>query len=106
MTYERKLYVALRQKNKIKINKIIEQIYHSYGKSVGFIISKYVEDCNVVLKLTNDVFYNFSKVLNSVKIDNINYYLTIQAKRTVIDYLNSVKNFKLSIKMNILLKKN
>lgn len=94
MSYERELSHAIRKKDVLEIERIFEQIYYKYGRLVGFIISKYVSNINDVEELTNDVFLNFSKVLQFIKLDNIKYYLVVQAKNTAINFVKKTSKLK------------
>ena len=92
MTYEKSLARAIKAKNSLEIEKAFEQIYYKYGKLVAFVISKYVFNKNDIEELVNDVFLNFSRVLYSIKLDNIKYYLVVQAKNAAINFVK--KNSK------------
>ena len=92
MSFEKKLKRAIRKNDLLEIEKVFEQIYYKYGKLIGFVISKYVSNNSDVEELVNDVFLNFSKVLFSIKLDNIKYYLVVQAKNTAINFVK--KNSK------------
>lgn len=87
MSYEKKLISAIRKQDMFAIEKIFEKIYYEYGKLVGFVISKYVSNTADIEELINDVFLNFSKVLYSIKLDNIKYYLVTQAKNAAINFV-------------------
>lgn len=91
MSYERKLVSAIKRKDELKIEKLFEEIYYKYGKLVGFIISKYVSNVNDVEELINDVFLKFSRVLYTIKFDNIKYYLIVQAKNAAINFVKKTK---------------
>ena len=93
MSYEKKLLSSIRRNDLAAIEKTFEQIYYEYGKLVGFVISKYVTNINDVEELTNDVFLKFSKVLYSIKLDNIKYYLVVLAKNAAINFVK--KNSKI-----------
>lgn len=95
MLYEKSLARAIKKKNSIEIEKLFEQIYYKYGKLVGFVISKYVSNKNDIEELVNDVFLNFSRVLHSIRLDNIKYYLIVQAKNTAINFVK--KNSKMKV---------
>ena len=92
MSYEKKLKSAIRKQDISEIERVFEQIYYAYGKLVGFVISKYVLNTADIEELINDVFLGFSKVLYSIKLDNIKYYLVVQAKNAAINFVK--KNSK------------
>ncbi len=92
MTYERKLARAIADADLDMLEKLFEEIYYKYGKLVGFIISKYVPDKEDIEELTNDVFVNFSKALGRIELDNIKYYLVVQAKNSAINFVKKKTN--------------
>ena len=57
MSFEKKLSKAIKHNNPYKIEQIFEEIYYEYGKLVGFIISKYVN--NQYLGLPKLVIWDF-----------------------------------------------
>ncbi len=87
MSFERRLKRAIADRDIDRIESIFGEIYMEYGKLVGFIISKYVTGMEDVEELTNDVFVNFSRVLCRIELDNIKYYLVVQAKNSAINFL-------------------
>ena len=94
MSYEKKLISAIKKQDISAIERIFEQIYYDYGKLVGFVISKYVSNTADIEELINDVFLKFSKVLYSIKLDSIKYYLVVQAKNTAINFVKKNSNIK------------
>lgn len=94
MSLESKMIRALNKKDINQIEHVFEEIYYKYGKLVGFVISKYVYNISDVEELINDVFCNFSKVLYSIKFDNIKYYLVVQAKNAAINFIKKNKGVK------------
>ncbi len=92
MSFEKRLSRAIRNCDIDKIEAIFEEIYREYGKLVAYIISKYVERKEDIEELTNDVFVNFSRVLHRIELDNIKYYLVVQAKNSAVNFLK--KNSK------------
>ncbi len=87
MSFEKRLYRAIRNCDIDKIEAIFEEIYNEYGKLVAYIISKYVGRREDIEELTNDVFVNFSRVLHRIELDNIKYYLVVQAKNSAVNFL-------------------
>ncbi len=92
MSFEKRLSRAIRNCDIDKIEAIFGEIYREYGKLVAYIISKYVERKEDIEELTNDVFVNFSRVLHRIELDNIKYYLVVQAKNSAVNFLK--KNSK------------
>ncbi len=92
MSFERRLQKAIKNYDTEKIESIFEEIYREYGKLVAYIISKYVAEKEDIEELTNDVFVTFSTVLHRIKLDNIKYYLVVQAKNSAVNFLK--KNSK------------
>ncbi len=92
MSFERRLYRAIKNCDTKKIESLFEEIYREYGKLVAYIISKYVGKKEDIEELTNDVFVNFSRVLHRIELDNIKYYLVVQAKNSAVNFIK--KNSK------------
>lgn len=92
MKLERKLSVAIESKNTNLIEEVFENIYYEYGKLVGFIISKYVIRKEDIEEIVDDVFVSFFKAIFKTKINNIKYYLVVQAKNAAINFIKSKNN--------------
>lgn len=87
----RQLNSALRSNDHEKISYVFESIYHSYYRLIGYVISKYVKDTNIVNDLISDTFVKFYKAMFNTKIRNIKYYLVTIAKNLAITYLKDIK---------------
>jgi DNA-directed RNA polymerase specialized sigma24 family protein len=74
------------QKN---IDIVFKEIYDKFYKLVAFCIARYVKSKQDVEDLSDDVFVNFYKHINSIEISNIKYYLTTSAKNTSLNFLRS-----------------
>lgn len=99
MNYEKEFTKAIKRNNIEKIEELFENLYLEYGKLIGFVISKYVSKKEDIEELVNDVFLQFSKVLFSIKLDNIKYYLVTAAKNTSINFVKRKDN-KLNVEYN------
>lgn len=99
MSLEKKLLRAIKSNNRYTIDNVFELIYYEYYKLVAYVIAKYVSKKEDIEELVNDVFLQFSKVLFSIKLDNIKYYLVTIAKNTSINFLKRKDN-KLNVEYN------
>lgn len=76
MKDEEKLSLAIKSKNKNKIEKVFKDIYCQYYGLLSFIASKYLKSNEDVEEIVNDAFINFFNNLKNITFSSIKYYLT------------------------------
>lgn len=90
---EELLFLAIKSKNKNKINETFEKIYNDYVKLVAFSVGKYVKDVDDIKDITNEVFIRFFKNIQNVK-TSIKYYLLLTARNLSINYLKEKNKYE------------
>lgn len=102
---EELLFVAIKSKNKDKINEIFEKIYNDYVKLVAFSVGKYVKDVDDIKDITNEVFIRFFKNIENIK-TSIKYYLLSTARNLSIDYLKEKNKYEVFENIDDLINEN
>lgn len=90
---EELLFLAIKSKNKNKVNEIFEKIYNDYVKLVAFSVGKYVKDVDDIKDITNEVFIRFFQNIENVK-TSIKYYLIATARNLSLDYLKEKNKYE------------
>lgn len=102
---EELLFLAIKSKNKDKINEIFEKIYNDYVKLVAFSVGKYVKDVDDIKDITNEVFIRFFKNIENIK-TSIKYYLLSTARNLSIDYLKEKNKYEVFENIDDLINEN
>lgn len=102
---EELLFLAIKSKNKDKINEIFEKIYNDYVKLVAFSVGKYVKDVDDIKDITNEVFIRFFKNIEYIK-TSIKYYLLSTARNLSIDYLKEKNKYEVFENIDDLINEN
>ena len=102
---EELLFLAIKSKNKDKINEIFEKIYNDYVKLDAFSVGKYVKDVDDIKDITNEVFIRFFKNIENIK-TSIKYYLLSTARNLSIDYLKEKNKYEVFENIDDLINEN